>query len=561
MLKCYVDGNLLANEPQGLKDASIQIIRNSTFQGLTSSFISDLQFWGDGYSILKAIAELNAPCASISVVIEDDCDVNPIFDGIVYAGDIEFDEEKCIAVCTIEDDTLASIIIRNRELKVRFGQSESVNGTAITPYNGSSINMGFASRFGFNILDSMQYLFDYITDGQITVNGGTLFSAGMHPNVYTVTCVRTPATTGTIELQYTDIYGQQQNPTRAIGAGVITDTDYAIQVAQSIMTSLLSLSEFGNKAYSVTQAAGVLTVSFFHQANLSVVTTDGTGTINVVQTQAATYGVNNVFFTNGAMLKSTSPVVGLMIASISDLEAILAIYNLQIVYRKTISGYEASVLKIDETYNSATSITISDINQITTSYNAPIAFSVLEFSQAGRGSNTGSGSASYRVDFPLYETDSYSGLICGQFNVSAKTTFSYLAARAITNRNELDDEEMFLFEANAGVLVTYNVRVDDPTVTVFSTIHFASGIHPFVAKNYVFQIPNRLVNDGNEIQNNFAIKILKQSNFTHPISRTDIYALLAAPEKRIVFNGRFGYISNVEYNIKTGMTTFELYTE
>lgn len=561
MLKCYVDGNLLVNEPKGLKNASIQIIRSNSFQGLTSSFISDLQFWGDGYGILKAIAELNAPCTSIPVVIEDDCDVNPIFEGIVYAGDIEFDEDKCIATCVIEDDTLASIIIRNRELKVRFGQSESVSGVAITPYNGSSINMGFASRFGFNILDSMQYLFDYITDGQISVNGGALFSAGMHPNIYTVTCVRTPATTGTVELQYTDIYGKQQNPTSAIIPGFDTDTDYAGLVAQSIMTSLLSLSEFGNKAYSVTQAAGVLTVSFFQQANLSLVTTDGTGTINVVQTQAATYGVNNVFFTNGAMLKSTSPVVGLMIASISDLEAILAIYNLQIVYRKTISGYEASVLKIDETYNSTPAITVTNIKQITTSYNAPIAFSVLEFSQRGRGSNTGSGSAAYRVEFPLYGPDAYSGLICGDFKATAQTTFSYLAANAITNRNELDDDDMFLFEANAGVLATYNTRVDNPTVTVFSTIHFASGIHPFVAKNYVFGTPNGLINDGNQITNDFAIKILKQSSFTHPISRSDISALLAEPEKRIVFNGRFGYISNVEYNIKTGLTTFELYTE
>lgn len=561
MLKCYVDGNLLSNEPKGLKDASIQILRNSSFQGLTSSFVSDLQFWGDGYAILKAIAELNAPCTPIPVVIEDDCDVNPVFEGIVYAADIEFNEEKCIATCVIEDDTLASIIIRNRELKVRFGQSESINGTAITPYNGSSINMGFDSRLGFNILDSMQYLFDYITNAQITVNGGALFSAGMQPNIYTVTCTRTPATTGTIEMQYTDIYGQQQNPTRAIGLGVSTDTDYSTQVAQSLMTSLLSLSEFGNKAYSVTQAAGVLTVKFFHQASLSLISTDGTGTINVVQTQAATYGVNNVFFTIGAMLKSTSPAVALMIASISDLEAFLAIYNLQIVYRKTLSGYEASILKIDETYNSTPSISISDIKQITTSYNAPIAFSVLEFSQAGRGSSTGSGSAAYRVDFPLYEPDSYSGLVCGEFNASAKTTFTYLSANAISQRNELDDQELLLFESNAGVLATYDTRVDDPTATIFSNIHFASGIHPFVAKNYLFHVPNGLVNDGNEITNNFAIKILKQSTFTKPISRSDIYALIAEPEKRIVFNGRFGYISNVEYSIKTGLTSFELYTE
>jgi hypothetical protein len=174
---------------------------------------------------------------------------------------------------------------------------------------------------------------------------------------------------------------------------------------------------------------------------------------------------------------------------------------------------------------------------------------------------SGSGSAAYRVEFPLYESDAYSGLICGDFNATAQTTFSYLAANAITNRNELDDEEMFLFEANAGVLATYNTRVDEPAATIFSTIHFASGIHPFVAKNYVFGTPNGLINDGNQITNDFAIKILKQSSFTHPISRSDISALLAEPEKRIVFNGRFGYISNVEYNIKTGLTTFELYTE
>lgn len=100
-----LDGQTLTNEPMGLQDAAISIKRNEDFPGLFTTMVSDLEFWGDGYDILYSFYSNNDLCVRIDCRIIEDCDNGLDFDGIIYLNDVEFNSYKCIATCSVEDNT------------------------------------------------------------------------------------------------------------------------------------------------------------------------------------------------------------------------------------------------------------------------------------------------------------------------------------------------------------------------------------------------------------------------------------------------------------------------
>ena len=120
------------DEPMGLVDASVEMSRDQDMKMVFSKFISDLVFWGDGYSVLKSqIALLSTICDAVPISIVEDCANGFEFNGVIFPSDIEENLTKCTIKATIEDDDLESRIVRLKDLSVTINGGKTLNGLAL----------------------------------------------------------------------------------------------------------------------------------------------------------------------------------------------------------------------------------------------------------------------------------------------------------------------------------------------------------------------------------------------------------------------------------------------
>ena len=123
----------LSDEPMGLVDANIKIYRDEQFSGIVSNIVSDLSFWGDGWDVIYRLFTDSTQCLEIPVRIEQNDCTGFFFEGIIFLADIELDISRCIAKCTISDNSLSSLLARNYDVKVPINSEKSIDGTALSP--------------------------------------------------------------------------------------------------------------------------------------------------------------------------------------------------------------------------------------------------------------------------------------------------------------------------------------------------------------------------------------------------------------------------------------------
>lgn len=172
---------MLEDEPMGWNESKLKLRRNETYNGLFVTYIPDLIFHGDGYTLINNVIKDEGICARVTVKIEYDTTENGqyrnLFTGFVKISDVKIDDEKCMITCAVEDSTETGLIQSRGKTAVRFDNTETIAGNAIDsgdisadyyiyPYNN---NTTYYERKGYNVFDSIQYLLDYITDNGVTV--------------------------------------------------------------------------------------------------------------------------------------------------------------------------------------------------------------------------------------------------------------------------------------------------------------------------------------------------------------------------------------------------------
>ena len=555
-----INSVVLSDEPKGLKDAAFKIVRDQNIQG---QFISDLEFWGDGYSVLLNIASNNPPCTEIAVDIDNECGFT--FEGRILVKDIDFNEKTCTAVAAIEDNSAQSRIERLSSVAARFGQTKSINGDTISAYSGELISVSGRTPNqirGFKIKDSISYLARYLTNGDAVCNFFGIFNTDYNYVRYEIDCTLILVTNpSTVDFQWIDIYGQQQTVQVPI-LSPANDNAYAAQIG----TGFNALQPFGNgmgpfyveRPVSTPYTGNTLVFHFWNaDAQFSLVSTNGTGLIEgsagpltFTPTQVGAYGIQNVFFTNGAFLNDVATTADQFTLSWEQLQAFLVTYNISAEYiGNNINFYEQR-----DTFESAVSATINDIEEVKISYSEPLSISAMSFRQPFQ-------SPKVTDIFALSQSIGYGGADCSEDEVRIGAEFNYAITddfSATASVGNFDTEQMYVFEAISGALARYEIREG---TTLLSLSHFATGMHPFAAHQQVFKNPNGLTFENNVILNVEAIKLRKLCVFEHPLTTNQIIAIKANPKRRIVFDGRFGYIAELEYNTKTGMTSFNLLTE
>jgi hypothetical protein len=557
----YINTQPIFNEPIGLADASLKIVRGDGIDGISASFISDIQFWGDGYALLKSIAETSDPCEIINVRIEENC-VNGIdFDGIIYVSDIEFDSKECLAKTAIEDDSLQSRISRFASIKAKFGSSVSINGVAITPYLGTQITMettDFTPDIlvtSFKLKDTLSYLMDYLTDGQSNVSFNNGFNVDYQHTEYVLTCNST-GTPGTMSFEWKDIYQRTQTTTATFFSSPFP-ADFAVEIAQAFAS--VGVRGDGIGPYYIDRSGIDVILHFWHiNPDLKVTAVTGTpGNVNgitppgnIIRTKIGSYGFQNVWMTSGDFMNSPTATPDQFSVSWEEMQTLLSLYNVSVEY----IGNNINFFQEEGSFNSSASVSISGIDRISLSYNNPLSVSAVSFSQPFQSPEV--------VDYyTLSKAIGYAGLDCSEENVRVAPVFNFALTFFFTapvSIGNYDTEQLYVFEANSDVLAVYLLRQG---TSFLGRSHFASGMHPFVAKNYVFKNPLGLSYEDRLISNTSAIKIKKQATFIHPLTTAQFQSIKADPKKAIIFDSEKGYVKELNYSLKTGLTEFNLLVE
>lgn len=586
-----LDGQTLTNEPMGLQDTAISIQRNQDLPGLFTTMVSDLEFWGDGYEILYAYYKANDLCKEVSCEIIENCTDGLNFKGIIYLSDVEFNSYKCIATCSVEDDTVQGRLMRLKDLLVPINSvnQETINGVSLTNCPSYEFNTGttYGNRFAFKVSELFQYVLDYLTDKTVIFQSDIFTNTDYRPQMIELNCVFSVAGFP-LEMKWIDVYGNEI--TRTFGGPpalypVTNNATYAQAIA-TLLNQQVFADAGGNSYQDIVfpYAARATTdgvndfveVYFYHQTTFTEINVlAGASTVTINSTVDGTYGANNLYTTNTSLIE---PTVSMPSISFSQLFlGMNAFFNLSLSFTRV--GTQLYLRADTQPYffTNAQSLALTDAKDVMLKTDNPLVFSVLNYT------NPTLNNASI-----FYQDAGYASAQCAENEAGATNYFlipnDYYNGNAASPAptgglyygfSSTQENKWILFEENIDLPTTpktilnmaqsgtvssinqQNAIISDP----ISYTYAGSCIHPFAARNYLFRAPLGLRYAGYLLANNLPIKIAKSLSFEYPLSRADFNQISNNPTQYIVVNGTRGWIMSVEHNLKTGMSTFELLTE
>ena len=586
-----LDGQTLLNEPMGLQDTAISIQRNQDLPGLFTTMVSDLEFWGDGYEILYAYYKANDLCKEVTCQIIEDCNDGLNFRGLIYLSDVEFNSYKCIATCSVEDDTIQGRLIRLKDLLVPINSvnAKTINGVNLTNCASYQFYTGttYGNRFAFKISDLFQYVVDYLSDNSVIFQSDIFTNTDYRPQFIQLQCVYAGGAGFPLEMKWIDVYGNQV--TRVFIAPAlfaITDNATYAQAIATVLNQQVFTDSGGNSYQDIVfpYAARATTdgvddfveVYFYHQTSfITINVLAGLSTVTVVNSTNGTYGANNLYATNASLL---GPTIAMPSISFSQLFlGMNAFFNLSLSFTRV--GAQLYLRADTQPYffSNTQSVSFSDAKDVMLKTDNPLVFTTLNYN------NPTFNSASI-----FYQDAGYASAQCAESDAGASSFFTIandyyngsVGSPAPTGGlyygfSVNQENKWILIEENTDLPTTpktilnmvhtgttssinqQNAIIGDPIAFTYA----GSCIHPFVAKNYLFRAPLGLRYAGYLLSNNLPLKIAKSLSFEYPLERVQFNQISNNPTNYIVVNGIRGWIMGVEHNLKTGMTTFELLTE
>lgn len=585
-----LDGQTLTNEPMGLQDTAISIQRNEDLPGLFTTMVSDLEFWGDGYEILYAYYKANDLCKEVSCEIIENCTDGLNFKGIIYLSDVEFNSYKCIATCSVEDDTVQGRLMRLKDLLVPINSvnQETINGVSLTNCPSYEFYTGttYGNRFAFKMSELFQYVVDYLTDKTVIFQSDIFTNTDYRPQMIELNCVFSVAGFP-LEMKWIDVYGNEV--TRTFAAPPLYAVTNNATYAQAIATVLNQpvFADAGGNSYQdivLPYAARATTdgvndfveVYFYHQTTFTAINVlAGASTVTINSTVDGTYGAKNLYTTNTSLIE---PTVSMPSISFSQLFlGMNAFFNLSLSFTRV--GTQLYLRADTQPYffTNAQSLALTEAKDVMLKTDNPLVFSVLNYTNptlnnasifyqdAGYASAQCAENEAGATNYFLIPNDYYNGSV----GAPAPTGGLYYGF------SSTQENKWILFEENVDLPTTPKTvlnmvqsgtvsSINQQNAIISSQISYTyagSCIHPFAAKNYLFRAPLGLRYAGYLLANNLPIKIAKSLSFEYPLSRADFNQISNNPTQYIVVNGTRGWIMSVEHNLKTGMTTFELLTE
>lgn len=188
----YLDDTLLETDPRGWDDINFFVKRDKDLNGLLVFIDAELEFFGDGYDLIKTKFYSEGFCATMDLRIMESCadgNFRDIHQGVIMLSKITIDEKLCSIKVRPDDNSFYAKIDKNRSLNVLPWVDQSKNGVTITPVDYTKIAFftpstgvyhgigADASCAGYKPFDLFQYFIAWMTDGTVDF-GSTLFDTG-----------------------------------------------------------------------------------------------------------------------------------------------------------------------------------------------------------------------------------------------------------------------------------------------------------------------------------------------------------------------------------------------
>lgn len=547
--------NTVVKEPMGWRDAELTIIRDSDLPGLFTKVIADLEFYGEAYSLLKSLYDSGSGCDEVSVEITDDCGFS--FDGIIYLSNVEFDLKRCIASCSVEDNNGGSLISRLKSVSVQINSGISLDGSAISNI-GETLAAGgsVGNKLWFKAGDLLQYCLDYISNSSIQIVSDFLFTDEYRPRRIQVT-VTASGISGAFIPSWTNIYGGNQSAFGLIPGG-LTSTQVATKMAEILNGQGVLFNGGANEAngkypiFADNNNTNTIEILFFGNQTITFGPIFPWASISVSEVESASYGAENVYLTTGAIIKDEIEAYFTSFESLFN--SISEWYNLS-VEPSVVAGQKQLRIEQEPFFFQQTQVLeVNDFESITQQKQDTYAFSALNYGRTSNDENAF-----------LHQEISYVGQACSSNNIDINTNIQVPNTDFTTNPSQYSSKDVLIAEkwTPGGVpsVRGYLVSYFDGT-SIQSGIYFAASIiHPFVAKNYSNRAPDGLFLQGINVANSNSPKLKSVVSFEAEINYTQLSNVLSNLKGYVLFNGIKGWIKQISYNITTGLTSFQLYTE
>lgn len=563
-----VNGIGLQNEPRNLVDANVEIQRDKDIKGLFVQFIADLEFWGDGYTVLNAALEASGFCDPITCNIVEDCEGGLTFTGLIFPSSVQWNETDCIITATVEDNTAQARILRLKDVAVQINGGETVNGVALADI-GAPMGLYSSTFTMFQAYDLMQYILDYITDGEVILDSNILQTDKFLTETYTVLFGGTIAVSDSVDVSFTDIYGTTQTITVTSGNTTVFGVGGFNRRVACEINHIVPNLEFN--LYNMTRpvladyiaAENPINVTFLNAANFAIDTTNApTLTVSVVKTQTYQYGLADLYFASQATMATGNGITSCSFGSLFTFLDALA--NLSIsFYNLGLQQYVKVAIEPDF-FDGTQVFSLTNIRNMTRKPYNQWTIGTLNYQAAAGDAGAFA---------PLFQT-SYIGAEC--LDNSVTTAWGQFRPLPTAQPTGTVDDVSSIFVGSS---------TDDANIPTFSATFFEGGFpalqsmgavffkypyqyfHQQVARQWSFR-SDGLRSQGLVIEQIQPLVFKYILTFDYPLTAAQFNALSANPEYMILTNTKTGvatereaYVLAVSYNIKTGMTTFELLTE
>lgn len=195
MFRFYVDNTLLDQHPDGWADFTSTISRSEIDRFLFVEHDTDLVFrknagWDQIYPYITGNNYGKLIPFRAEYTENEGSTWNEIFEGYIDVSEVEVDLQYRTIKGQIADNSLGTLINKNRSLKVSSGTTSSKNGTTITKLSPAAKTFTLTTKQGVNSRSMLVFewddiitnLIDYITDGTISVVNN--FYTGLTEKLY-----------------------------------------------------------------------------------------------------------------------------------------------------------------------------------------------------------------------------------------------------------------------------------------------------------------------------------------------------------------------------------------
>lgn len=323
LFRVYLSGTFLADEPFGLNETELTITRDELLKGVFFSFTSELVFWGDGYAALKVIRDTQAGCSQVPCNIEYKCaetgGYEVLFEGIIPLGseDVEWDDYNCKVTSKIENADFSNFLklygdyefIVNRDRCIDNSTSLAQITTNETEFfgafNGTLNGVGVKT---YLFTDVLNQILEYLSNNTMSLNPDPLYSTLYVPQRLTLGFIDPIVNGDTIEITWTNYYGQDYSMTHTAITGIqATDISIAIgkcmHVADANKTPLtINRTNFFEKAGTSTDFATDIT-NYIPWSAFTLSVNGGAKAATIVESQAFQYGLQNLAVLDSALIQ------------------------------------------------------------------------------------------------------------------------------------------------------------------------------------------------------------------------------------------------------------------